>query len=136
MARQTLTAVIEAVNERGVRINGTWHNFSSYAANGAIDRTVQAGDTAELELTNTGWIRKLSILQRAPAQQAEQAAQQGNSAAGARQLDAAQYMRLRAVEIAATVATQFSEDIDAYLHNLSAIANFVYAYIQEGDPLG
>jgi hypothetical protein len=136
MARQTLTGVIEAVNERGVRINGTWHNFSSYAANGAIDRTVQAGDTAELELTNTGWIRKLSILQRAPAQQAEQAAQQGNSAAAARQLDAAQYMRLRAVEIAASVVVQYSEDLEAYMHNLNALANWITAYIEGGDPLG
>jgi hypothetical protein len=136
MARQTLTAVIEAVNERGVRINGTWHNFSSYVNGSDIDRSVQAGDTAELELTSTGWIRKLRVVRRAAAQQPAQAAQQPNGGQGARTLDATQYARLRAVEIAATAAVQFSEDIDAYLRNLTTIANLIVAYIQEGDPLG
>jgi hypothetical protein len=136
MARQTLTAVIEAVNERGVRINGTWHNFSSYAANGAIDRTVQAGDTAEIELTGTGWVRKLSIVQRAQTQQPAQAAQQPTNGVGARALDAAQYTRLRAVEIAATAAVQFSEDFEAYMQNLNALANWIVSYVEGGDPLG
>jgi hypothetical protein len=136
MAKQVITAQIEATNERGVKVQGTWYNYSSYARNGDIDRTVQAGDTAEIELTGTGWIRKLSIVQRAQTQQATQASPQPPNGLGARQLDANQYARLRAIEIAATVATQYSEDIDAYLHNLSTIANFVYAYIQEGDPLG
>jgi hypothetical protein len=136
MARQTLTGVIEAVNERGVRINGTWHNFSSYAANGAIDRTVQAGDTAELELTNTGWVRKLTVKARAAAQSNGQNAPQAPSASGARQLDAAQYARLRAVEIAAPIAVNFSEDMEAYLNNLNALANWITAYVEEGDPLG
>jgi hypothetical protein len=114
MARQTLTAVIEAVNERGVRINGTWHNFSSYAANGAIDRTVQAGDTAEIELTGTGWVRKLSIVQRAQTQQPAQAAQQPTNGVGARALDAAQYTRLRAVvphELGLTFSGQLNDEV-------------------------
>jgi hypothetical protein len=136
MARQTLTAVVEAVNERGVRVNGTWHNFSSYANGSDIDRTVQAGDTAELELTNTGWIRKLAVKARAAAQSNGQAAPQAPSASGARQLDAAQYARMRAVEIAAPVAVQFSEDLQAYLTNLGTLANWITAYIEEGDPLG
>jgi hypothetical protein len=136
MARQTLTAVVEAVNERGVRVNGTWHNFSSYAPNGDIDRTVQAGDTVALELTNTGWVRKLTVTQRAPAQTNGQNAPQAPSALGARQLDAAQYARMRAVEIAAPIAVQFSEDLQAYLTNLGALANWITAYIEEGDPLG
>jgi len=136
MARQTLTAVVEAVNERGVRVNGTWHNFSSYAPNGDIDRTVQAGDTAELELTNTGWIRKLTVKDRAAAQTNGQTAPQTPSALGARQLDASQYTRLRAVEIAAPIAVQFAEDFDAYLTRLSALVNWVVAFVEEGDPLG
>jgi hypothetical protein len=136
MARQTLTGIVEAVNERGVRINGTWHNYSAYARNGDIDRTAQQGDKVEAEITSTGWIRSLRILERAQTQQATQVAQQGNNGAGARTLDATQYARLRAVEIAATAAVQFSEDIDAYLRNLTTIANLIVAYIQEGDPLG
>ena len=136
MARQTLTAVVEALNERGVKVNGAWHNFSSYAQNGAIDRTAQVGDTVELELTNTGWVRKLTVTQRAPAQSNGQNAPQAPSASGARQLDAAQYARLRAVEIAAPIAVNFSEDLEAYLSNLSTLANWITAYVEEGDPLG
>jgi len=136
MARRTLTAVVEAVNERGVRVNGTWHNFSSYAQNGAIDRTAQVGDTVELELTNTGWVRKLTVTQRAQAQSNGHNAPQAPSASGARQLDASQYARMRAVEIAAPIAVNYSEDLEAYLANLAVLANWLAAYIQEGDPLG
>ena len=136
MARQTLTAVVEAVNERGVRVNGTWHNFSSYAANGDIDRTVQAGDTAELELTNTGWIRKLTVKARAATQPNGQAAPQAPSASGARQLDAAQYARLRALELASAAALHYSDSVERYLENLSVLANWIARYIEEGDPLG
>jgi hypothetical protein len=136
MARQTLTAVVEAVNERGVKVNGTWHNFSSYANGSDIDRSVQAGDTAELELTNTGWIRKLTVKARAAAQSNGQAAPQTPSALGARQLDASQYARMRAVEIAAPIAVQFSEDLEAYMANLATLANWLTTYIQDGDPLG
>jgi hypothetical protein len=136
MARQTLTGIVEALNERGVRINGTWHNYSSYAQNGDIDKTVATGDKVEVEITSTGWIRKLRILQRAAAQQPAQAARQPNGEQGARTLDAPQYARLRALEIAATAAVLFSEDTEAYLRNLTTIANLIVAYIQEGDPLG
>jgi hypothetical protein len=129
MAKQVLTTTIEATNERGVKFNGTWHNYSSYAKDGDIDRTVQAGDKAEVELTSTGWIRKLRVLERA-------APNGGTAPAGARQLDAAQYARLRAVEIAATAAVQFSEDFEAYMQNLNALANWIVAYIEGGDPLG
>jgi hypothetical protein len=136
MARQTLTAVVEAVNERGVKVNGRWYNFSSYAQNGAIDRSVAQGDKVEAEITSTGWIRSLRILERAQAQATAQAAQQGNNGAGARALDAAQYARLRAVEIAAPIAVQFSEDFEAYMQNLNALANWIVSYVEGGDPLG
>ena len=127
---------MEGVNERGVKVNGAWHNFSSYAQNGAIDRTAQVGDTVELELTNTGWVRKLTVTQRAPAQSNGQTAPQAPSAVGARQLDASQYARMRAIEIAAPIVVNYSEDLEAYLTNLAALANWITAYIQEGDPLG
>jgi hypothetical protein len=140
MARQTLTAVVEAVNERGVRIGGNWHNYSSYAANGDIDRTVQAGDTAELELTNTGWVRKLRVLERAaPAQPSPSGAGSPNGGAapaGARQLDAAQYARLRAVELASAAALHYSDSVERYLENLAILANWITRYVEEGDPLG
>jgi hypothetical protein len=136
MAKQVITAVVEGVNERGVKVQGQWHNFSSYAQNGAIDHTAQVGDTVELELTNTGWVRKLEVKARAATQQNGQAASHAPSALGARQLDASQYARMRAVEIAAPVAVQFSEDMQAYLTNLAALANWITAYIEEGDPLG
>jgi len=136
MARQTITAVVEAVNERGVKVNGAWHNFSSYAQNGAIDRTAQVGDTVELELTNTGWVRKLTVTQRAQAQSNGQNAPQAPSASGARQLDAAQYARLRALELASAAALHYSDSVERYLENLSVLANWITRYIEEGDPLG
>ena len=135
MAKQVISATVEALNERGIKVNGAWHNFSSYAQNGAIDRTAQVGDTVELELTNTGWVRGLKVIQRAPAQSNGQAAPQALSALGARQLDATQYTRLRAVEIAATVVVQYSEDLEAYMANLSTLANWITHYVEEGDPL-
>jgi hypothetical protein len=136
MAKQVLTTVIEATNERGVKFNGNWHNYSAYATNGDIDRTVQAGDTAEIELTGTGWIRKLRVVSRAAAQQAQQHATQPNGAVGARALDAQQYTRLRAVEIAAPIAVNFAEDFDAYLNKLGALVGWIVAFVEEGDPLG
>jgi len=136
MARQTLTKVIESVNERGVKFDGAWHNFSSYAQNGDIDRTVAPGDTAELELTNTGWVRKLTVKQRAQTQQNGQNAPQAPSAVGARQLDAAQYTRLRALELASPVAAQYADSVERYMEVLSVLANWLTRYIEEGDPLG
>jgi hypothetical protein len=139
MAKQIITATVEAVNERGIRINGTWHNYSSYANNGDIDRTVSAGDRAEVELTGTGWVRKLRVLERAaqaqPSPSGNASPNGGAAPAGARQLDAAQYTRLRAVEIAATVVVQYSEDLEAYMANLSTLANWITHYVEEGDPL-
>jgi len=136
MAKQIITATVEAVNERGVKVQGNWHNYSSYAQNGDIDRSVAQGDTAELELTNTGWIRKLRVVQRAQTQQATQAAQQPSNGAGVRQLDASQYARLRAVELASAAALHYSDGVERYLENLSILANWITAYIEEGDPLG
>jgi hypothetical protein len=136
MAKQVITATVEAVNERGIKVNGNWHNYSSYASATEIDRSVQAGDTAELELTNTGWVRKLTVKARAATQQNGQAAPHAPSALGARQLDASQYARMRAVEIAAPIVVNFSEDLEAYMANLATLANWLTAYIQEGDPLG
>jgi hypothetical protein len=140
MAKQVITATVEAVNERGIRINGTWHNYSSYAQNGDIDRTVSAGDRAEVELTGTGWVRKLRVLERAAQAQAQPngaASPSGGAApAGARQLDAAQYARLRAVELASAAALHYSDSVERYLENLSILANWITRYVEEGDPLG
>lgn len=142
MARQTqqtqqtprqLTATVEAVNERGIKLNGEWHNYSRYA-DGAIDRTAQVGDTVQVELTNTGWVRALTVLQRAP-QQNGQAAPPAVGVSAARQLDAEQYARLRAVEIASPVAAQYAQSAGEYLQTLSALANWIALYITEGDPL-
>lgn len=136
MAKQTITAVVEATNERGIKLQGEWRNYSAYASNGDIDRTAQVGDTVEAELTGTGWVRKLRVVSRAQPQQNGQAAPQTPSAMGARQLDATQYTRLRAVEIAAPIAVQYAEDFDAYLMRLSALVNWMVAFVEEGDPLG
>ncbi len=136
MAKQTITGIVEAANERGIKLNGNWHNYSAYARNGDIDRTAQQGDKVEAEITSTGWIRSLRVVERAQTQQAAQPNPQSNNGVGARALDAAQYTRLRAVEIAAPIAVQFSEDLQAYLTNLGTLANWITAYIEEGDPLG
>jgi len=140
MAKQIITATVEAVNERGIRINGTWHNYSGYASNGDIDRTVSVGDRAEVELTGTGWVRKLRVLQRAaqaqPSPNGNASPNGGASPAGARQLDAAQYARLRAVELASAAALHYSDSVERYLENLSILANWIARYVEEGDPLG
>jgi len=142
MARQTqqmqqtprqITATVEAVNERGIKLNGEWHNYSRYA-DGAIDRSAQAGDVVQVELTNTGWVRALTVVQRA-SQQNGQAAPPAVGVSAARQLDAEQYARLRAVEIASPVAAQYAQSAGEYLQTLSALANWIALYITDGDPL-
>ena len=141
MARQTqqtqqaqqLTATVEAVNERGIKINGAWHNYSRYA-DGAIDRTAQVGDTVEVQLTHTGWVRALTVVQRA-TQQNGQAAPPAVGASAARALDVEQYARLRAVEIASPVAAQYAQSAAEYLQLLAALANWIALYITDGDPL-
>ena len=142
MARQTqptqqtprqITATVEAVNERGIKLNGEWHNYSRYA-DGAIDRTAQVGDTVQVELTSTGWVRALTVVQRAP-QQNGQAAPPAVGVSAARQLDAEQYARLRAVEIASPVAAQYAQSAGEYLQTLAALANWIALYITDGDPL-
>ena len=132
--RQPITATVEAVNERGIKIDGTWHNYSRYA-DGAIDRTAQVGDTVELELTNTGWVRALRIVQRAAQQNGQAAPPAAGASAAPRALDAEQYARLRAVEIASPVAAQYAQSAGEYLQTLAVLANWIALYITEGDPL-
>ena len=132
--RQPITATVEAVNERGIKIGGTWHNYSRYA-DGAIDRTAQVGDTVELELTNTGWVRALRIVQRAAQQHGQAAPPAAGASAAPRALDAEQYARLRAVEIASPVAAQYAQSAGEYLQTLAALAVWIERYIVDGDPL-
>jgi len=139
MARQTqqtqpITATVEAVNERGVKLNGEWHNYSRYA-DGAIDRTAQVGDTVQVVLTNTGWVRALTVLQRAPQQNGQVAPPAAGVSAAPRALDTEQYARLRAVEIASPVAAQYAQSAGEYLQTLAALAHWIALYITEGDPL-
>jgi len=132
--RQPITATVEAVNERGIKIGGTWHNYSRYA-DGAIDRTAQVGDTVELELTNTGWVRALRVVQRAAQQNGQAAPPASGASAAPRALDAEQYARLRAVEIASPVAAQYAQSAGEYLQTLAALAVWIERYIVDGDPL-
>ena len=132
--RQPITATVEAVNERGVKLNGEWHNYSRYA-DGAIDRTAQVGDTVQVVLTNTGWVRALRIVQRAAQQHGQAAPPAAGASAAPRALDAEQYARLRAVEIASPVAAQYAQSAGEYLQTLAALANWIALYITEGDPL-
>jgi len=132
--RQPITATVEAVNERGIKIGGTWHNYSRYA-DGAIDRTAQVGDTVQVELTSTGWVRALRVVQRAAQQNGQVAPPAAGASAAPRALDAEQYARLRAVEIASPVAAQYAQSAGEYLQTLAALANWIALYITEGDPL-
>lgn len=132
--RQPITATVEAVNERGIKINGTWHNYSRYA-DGAIDRTAQVGDTVQVELTSTGWVRALRIVQRAAQQNGQAAPPAAGASAAPRALDAGQYARLRAVEIASPVAAQYAQSAGEYLQTLAALAVWIERYIVDGDPL-
>ena len=139
MARRTqqtqpITATVEAVNERGVKLNGAWHNYSRYA-DGAIDRTAQVGDIVQVELTSTGWVRALRVVQRAAQQNGQAAPPAAGASAAPRALDAEQYTRLRAVEIASPVAAQYAQSAGEYLQTLSALAVWIERYIVDGDPL-
>ncbi len=54
--------VVEAVNERGVRIAGQWHNFSKFSD---VPRPMTG---AQVELTlKGGWIQSLEVVDESPS---------------------------------------------------------------------
>jgi hypothetical protein len=50
--------IAEATNKRGVKLGGTWHNFSRYATSLA---PVSAGQHVTLGLDAQGFIRTVSV---------------------------------------------------------------------------
>jgi hypothetical protein len=62
---QRLVGEVQATNEKGIRIDGSWHNFSKYAKPDAL-APVQAGQWAELQIDGSGFVRAV-IAQTKPA---------------------------------------------------------------------
>src|SRR5215212_7555111 len=54
-----LTGQVEAVNDKGVKIDGEWRNFSRYAKAGAI-ASVEPGVRVECQLDNAGFLRVMT----------------------------------------------------------------------------
>jgi len=55
-----LTGQVEAVNDKGVKIDGEWRNFSRYAKAGAI-ASVEPGVRVECQLDNAGFLRVMTL---------------------------------------------------------------------------
>jgi hypothetical protein len=75
---QTLTATVEAVNERGIKIHGGWLNVSKYASVALPMR----GALVALEVQGGRWIQRCDVLD---AQDAHRAAQRPVAAPGTRE---------------------------------------------------
>ena len=63
---ERIIASVESVNEKGVKIEGEWHNYSRFAKDGDI-ATVSKGQIAEAVIDKSGFIRQLAAVD-APAQ--------------------------------------------------------------------
>jgi hypothetical protein len=57
---ERLVGRVESVNEKGVKIDGEWRNFSRYAKPGAI-ATVESGVRVECQIDNAGFVRSLTL---------------------------------------------------------------------------
>jgi hypothetical protein len=69
---QTLTATVEAVNERGIKINGGWLNVSKYHAVALPMR----GALVALEVQGGRWIQRCDVLDDQDAHRAPERAGQ------------------------------------------------------------
>jgi hypothetical protein len=67
---QTLTATVEAVNERGIKINGGWLNVSKFHAVALPMR----GALVALEVQGGRWIQRCDVLDGQEAHSAPQRA--------------------------------------------------------------
>jgi hypothetical protein len=56
-----ITATVEAANEKGIKFNGEWINFSKFAAPDAIE-VASRGDVVALEIDGSGFVRRLQIV--------------------------------------------------------------------------
>lgn len=63
---QRLIAQVEATNEKGVRLEGEWRNFSRYAKPEAI-QAHSAGMWVDVQLDGAGFIRVLMVTVSKPA---------------------------------------------------------------------
>jgi hypothetical protein len=57
--RAALSAIVgevEAANERGIKLGGTWHAFSRFADAGAFDQGLRPGEYVRLALDCQGFI--------------------------------------------------------------------------------
>jgi len=95
MARnlQAVEGIVEAMNERGVKIGETWYNYSRYAEQIAPH---EVGDKVKLGVDGQGFVRMLEVLERAPKNGA------GNRPASPQReyLSAEQYVRLQVLPTA------------------------------------
>lgn len=62
-AGELIEGVVEAANERGIRVAGEWRNASKFHPVDLPDR----GARVRLELDNKGFIRTLQVLNAAPS---------------------------------------------------------------------
>ena len=69
---QTLTATVEAVNERGIKVNGGWLNVSKYASVALPMR----GALVALEVQGGRWIQRCDVLDAQDAHRAPERAVQ------------------------------------------------------------
>lgn len=53
---------VDSTNERGVKIDGEWHNYSKWAKDGAIEEGIKRGQLVAYELDKSGFIRSIKIL--------------------------------------------------------------------------
>lgn len=100
-AREQVQGVVEARNERGVRLAGQWYNYSRWAEE---IQPHEVGTHVTLDLDGSGFIRKLTA-SAAPAPTPAStpavpaAVSAGSAQGGARQLNAEEYTRLRVLEL-------------------------------------
>jgi len=59
-----ITGIVEAVNERGLKINGAWTNVSKYAVGVVLP---ERGDAVACTLDKAGFLRSVEVVDAIPA---------------------------------------------------------------------
>lgn len=62
---QKVVGQVEATNDKGVKVDGQWHNYSKFAAAEAL-APAQAGQWAEISIDSSGFVRSLVVAQKSP----------------------------------------------------------------------
>ncbi len=130
MANVTKRVTIEAVNDRGIKFEGSWYNYSKFAKRAEIDHA-SPNAVADVELDKAGFVRKVRVIEGATGVTGNS---QPASPAPSRALGNSQYVRLQLVPHALRVIEMMCErghtvDATDILSHVEEILSYLEAIV-------